>query len=308
MRKGLLAAFFVFCAFIPVFGQTSIEPLIKAAKAGDSKAQHQLALRYFEGRGVGKDDALGAKWLIKAAEGGYLNAQIELAHRYSVAEGIAHNQPEALRWFLKSLEQTRNKIVIFNYMGLAKLTFALAKHHGVEEIDKAPENIRMSFRIIEAEAKNGNGYAQYMFAWAEENGTFGLKDPQAAAKLFFAAAKNGCPEAQLFVAMLHMNGDRAGKDYTAAALWLEKAAMQGNVDSQVGLAALYYWGKGVSQNYVKGYAWALVAKAQDSKDEMLSETVSRLLNEMSSQQVVQAQEQADILQGQISLVTRKGMD
>lgn len=38
------------------------------AKQGDPAAQYQLALMYHTGRGVGKDDALAAKWALLAAE------------------------------------------------------------------------------------------------------------------------------------------------------------------------------------------------------------------------------------------------
>jgi TPR repeat protein len=50
------------------YSALSVVDLEGLAKQGDPAAQYQLALRYHTGRGVGKDDALAAKWALMAAE------------------------------------------------------------------------------------------------------------------------------------------------------------------------------------------------------------------------------------------------
>jgi hypothetical protein len=54
----------------------------------------------FKGRGVQKDEAIGAAWLKRAAEHGNPVAQNRLAHLYANGRGIDINPFEAAKWHL----------------------------------------------------------------------------------------------------------------------------------------------------------------------------------------------------------------
>ena len=52
-----------------VLAQSLDETRAKAEK-GDAKAQYELAMSYFKGTGVAKDEAEAVKWMRKAADQG----------------------------------------------------------------------------------------------------------------------------------------------------------------------------------------------------------------------------------------------
>src|SRR5258706_13860729 len=51
----------------------------KAAEKGDAKAEQNLAVVLFNGRGVEQDTEAGLKWFRKAAEQGHLPSQVRFA-------------------------------------------------------------------------------------------------------------------------------------------------------------------------------------------------------------------------------------
>ena len=86
-----------------------IEPyspeLVKKAEAGDAKAQSELGMCYFKGKGVAKDYEEAVKWWTKAAEQGYARAQLDLGSRYYWGEGVAQDKQEAVKWYTKAAKQ-----------------------------------------------------------------------------------------------------------------------------------------------------------------------------------------------------------
>lgn len=119
--------------------------LAPLAQAGDRRAQTQLGLLYFFGRGVAEDEAAAYYWLKKAAEQGHVEAMLHLgnalvfganAHKlvadpdrdaaqwyflaasagnadaqynlgllFLVGKGVMENQEEALRWIRQAAAQ-----------------------------------------------------------------------------------------------------------------------------------------------------------------------------------------------------------
>ncbi len=81
-------------------------PLLRdRADRDDAKAQGQLAMLYFEGKGVPENTSKAAEWLKKSAEGGYAHSQYMLAWFYYKGTGVARDYSKAFEWAQKSNEQ-----------------------------------------------------------------------------------------------------------------------------------------------------------------------------------------------------------
>ena len=74
----------------------------KAANQGYAKAQYNLALMYYEGEGVEQNFEEAFQWIKKAAEQGYVPAQSQLALMYYEDKGVEQNFEEAFQWIKKS--------------------------------------------------------------------------------------------------------------------------------------------------------------------------------------------------------------
>ena len=75
------------------------------AEDGDSSAQFNLGLMYYEGQGIPQNDVEAIRWYRAAAEQGHAKAQFNLGNRYAHGRGVAQNYVEAVRWFRDAAEQ-----------------------------------------------------------------------------------------------------------------------------------------------------------------------------------------------------------
>jgi len=66
---------------------TALTKLMKAAKAGDTRAQIGLGSMYENGKGVAQDSVQAVRWYTEAAESGDANGQYLLGYRYERGEG-----------------------------------------------------------------------------------------------------------------------------------------------------------------------------------------------------------------------------
>jgi len=81
--------------------------LRERADKQDVKAQNQLALLYYEGKGVPEDDCKAAEWMRKAAEGGNATSQYTLAWFYYKGIGVPQDYTKALE-LLRMADQAGN--------------------------------------------------------------------------------------------------------------------------------------------------------------------------------------------------------
>ena len=65
--------------------------LRELAEAGDTEAQHEMAERYENGRGVGRDFGVAMSWYVRAAEQGHVPAQLEVGRRYAAGRSVERN-------------------------------------------------------------------------------------------------------------------------------------------------------------------------------------------------------------------------
>ena len=68
------------------------------AEKGDAKAQYNLGLMYFNGRGGKQDFKEAVKWHQKAADQGHAMAQYNLGNMYYNGWGVKQDFKEAVKW------------------------------------------------------------------------------------------------------------------------------------------------------------------------------------------------------------------
>ena len=84
---------------------TDVNPIFNRAKAGDSLAQYELALRYADGEGVPQDYRAAMAWFARAAANGNDNAQWKLGLGYIKGIGVPHDERNSGVWFKRAANQ-----------------------------------------------------------------------------------------------------------------------------------------------------------------------------------------------------------
>ena len=84
--------------------ENNIDELIRAADAGNAKAQTHLGWCYDEGIGVETDRKTAAQLYRNAALKGYSIGQYNLALCYDHGTGVRKNMALAVKWYKKSAE------------------------------------------------------------------------------------------------------------------------------------------------------------------------------------------------------------
>eukprot|EP00729_Bicosta_minor_P010055 gene10055-biopygen17001 len=67
-------------------------------------AQHDLGMRFNNGKGVEQDHVEAAKWFRKSAEAGFALAQYSIGYSYHNGKGVEQDHVEAAKWYRKSAE------------------------------------------------------------------------------------------------------------------------------------------------------------------------------------------------------------
>lgn len=78
-----------------------VEPYLKAAHAGDAKAQFALAEIYIRGRKA-EHTKSAAQWYLKAAEHGHIDAMAKLGVMYYAGMGVEEDNVKAFEWLQKA--------------------------------------------------------------------------------------------------------------------------------------------------------------------------------------------------------------
>jgi Sel1 repeat len=85
----------------PVQG-TDLNRTLNKAKAGDSTAQYQMALRYADGEGVLQSFQDAMAWFAQAASAGKSNAQWKLGLGYLKGIGVPQDDGKAIMWLKRA--------------------------------------------------------------------------------------------------------------------------------------------------------------------------------------------------------------
>lgn len=85
--------------------KTAMEKWRPLAEDGNTSAQVNLGVMYYEGRGVPRNYDEALKWYKMAAMRGHAEAEYNLGVAYAQGRGVEQNQREALRWYRQSAER-----------------------------------------------------------------------------------------------------------------------------------------------------------------------------------------------------------
>jgi clan AA aspartic protease (TIGR02281 family) len=75
------------------------------AEQGDARAQFNLGIMHYNGKGVAQDYAAATRWYRKAAEQGHAAAQGNLGTMYNRGQGVPQDYATAVSWWRKAAKQ-----------------------------------------------------------------------------------------------------------------------------------------------------------------------------------------------------------
>jgi TPR repeat protein len=280
-----------------------------AAKAGDAKAEYQLANLYLSGGGVGRDAAKAAGWYRKAAEQGYGPAQSELGALYLRGIGVPKDEAQAIVWVRKAAEQ--GEVLAQSDLGMMYLN-----GQGVE-IDNAQALV-----WLRKAAEQGSAAGQHNLASLYQRGGGGLAKDDAEARRWYgkaalqdrsqlgvsqsrmalclyggehdvwcteaespgafgpvedltAAAEGGDTNAQSRLGDIYGKGIGVQKDALQSFNWYRKAATAGYAPAQTQLGYIYSTGIGVPKDEDASIAWYCEAAAQGHRRALINLEIMR---------------------------------
>ncbi len=191
----------------------------KAADAGNSAAQKNLAFCYLKGDGVEKNVEKAVYWWQKAADAGNSAAQFNLAICYLKGDGVEKDVEKAVYWWQKAADAG-------NSAAQKNLAFCYLKGDGVEK------NVEKAVYWWQKAADAGDSTAQYRLAFCYLKGEGIEKDVEKAVYWWQKAADAGDSTAQYRLAFCYLKGEGIEKDVEKAVYWWQKAADAGDSDAE----------------------------------------------------------------------------
>lgn len=153
--------------------------LEKAAAQDEPLAHYMLGTLLYEGRGVSKDEAEGARLIQRGAQGGEREAQYRLALILGNGRGLERDEKSALQWLRRSAEQGYPE---------AQLLLGAMFMRGRPDL---PRDTKAGITWLRRAARQENAEAQYALGLAYAEGRGVAQDMHEAVAWISAAAKNG---------------------------------------------------------------------------------------------------------------------
>ena len=203
----------------------SLSRVRKAAEQGDAKAQFDLAVMCYKGRGLQQDYAEAARWYRKAADQGYAKAQMNLGDMYHDGKGVPLDYAEAFRWCQKAAEQ-----------GDARAQDAVGYMHATGQ--GVSQDYAEAIRWYKKAAEQGDAVAQQSLGYMYSQGQGVSQDYTEANRWYLKAAEQGDARAQYSLGYMYAAGQGVLRDYIEAHRWYLEAAKQGNPEARRALESL----------------------------------------------------------------------
>lgn len=288
----------------------------KLAEAGDHDAEYEVGMMYQDGRGVpDRDLAAASKWLLKAATAGEARAQSEYGAFLMLGKGVEKNPTEGLNWARKAADQgyptaVRNMGIAYHHgigtnkdeaearrwfkLGLDQGSLKTLVHLGqlYEEGDLYEKDLKQAAEFYRTAAHRGYSTAASEWGRCLLDGVGVEQDRLSAVKWIKLASDAGDPRAQFIFARMYLDGLGVPQDHAVALEWFRKAAALGNtsamfnlgwafssgsmgvkiddaeaarwyraaadlgrVDAYIELGVLYEYGRGVPQSDEQAVVW-----------------------------------------------------
>lgn len=212
--------------------------LRQAAESGDPKAQHLLALAYFEGAGLQQDAVAAAEWFRKAAEQGSADAQNYLGHLYQNGLGVEEDDEEAVRWYRQSAE-------LGNIYAQYNIGWCYESGEGVGQ------DYAEALKWYELAAGKGVDDAMVAIGRMYQDGRGVEQDYSEALKWYQRAAEAGNAIGRNQLGSLYLNAQGVTQDYAEAMRWFREAAKQDLPEAINSIGYMYDHGLGVSRNQIE---------------------------------------------------------
>lgn len=233
----------------------AFECFYKASEQGDTTSAYYMALLYFNGNGVNKDEERGLYYLELASEGNNKDAMFLLASKiettdatkalelldkcaqledgeayyklakwYASGYNVAKDEKRAFEYYAKASE-------LGNYSAMCNLGIAYINGKGVKV---CPELGVYWFK----KASEGNVVnAKFNLAYCYENGIGTNKDLSLAINHYISAARDGHEASAVKLGQIYISDEF--KDYQNAIYWLNIAMEKGNKKAYSMLADIY---------------------------------------------------------------------
>ncbi|MGC2246466.1 MAG: AMIN domain-containing protein [Terriglobales bacterium] len=267
-----------------------LQPLETKAQAGDPESETLLALAYYAGVLLKKDDAEATRLLHQAADRGYMAAEESLGMLAETGIGTEQRRPspaEALEWYHKAAQQgsmdaaTDIALMYANGKGIARdpgqavVWFRRAAEGGdgsarynlalmYERGEGVPQDFKEAVRWLTAAADQN--LVPPLLALAElylqpPNSTMTV-DVSKAIQYYQKAAGLGSATAEVTLGTIYSRGLPGKIDYAQAIEWYKKAADHGDADGEFALGVSYALGHGVAVDYAQARRWLGAAASQ----------------------------------------------
>jgi uncharacterized protein len=211
------------------WGSVPLEKIKQTAEHGDVTAQYYLAIAYFDGNGVAKDQYEAFKWMKPVAGQGMARAQRKLGWMLQSGLGVEPNVNEAVGWYRKAAEQGDAQ---------AQMNLGWVYENGVG----VPQDYAEAAGFYRQAAEQGHAMAQNNLGWLYKNGSGVPANWTEALKWFQKSADQGEPLGEENLAWLYAQGSRDEFDpnHELAEMWMRKAVDLNSADGQFKLGNLLY--------------------------------------------------------------------
>jgi len=232
----------------------AVELFEKAANAGHQRAQLNLGILYFRGKGTARDLVQARAWLEKAAAGDDPYALYALGRAMDESQGAALIDPVRAADLFRRAAEKGHPYAALRY------GIALQEGNGVRKDLTAAQNWLLQAQragVPEASLALGD-----MLVRTPAN-----KDKAANQKLvalaigwFESAAEAGVASAQFKLANAYFAGAGVPRDAAKALVWYERAARQGLAEAQHTAGIMLIGGVAGSADPVEGYKWLILSE------------------------------------------------
>jgi TPR repeat protein len=181
----------------------NIDDLKAKAEQGDSWAQNNLGLCFYNGEGVSKDPERAVYWWLKAEEQGCAGARLHLGiyFYFKALENLQRNPEKTASWS-EAAGWISEKII--------------------------PDDLKMAEYWWTKAAKQDDATAKLILGAFYDNAEYGPRDFGKALYWYTKAANQGDSEAQVRLGKCYILGKGIPEDMGKGVYWLSMSAMQGN--------------------------------------------------------------------------------
>lgn len=256
----------------------------QAANQGSAEAQFYVAIHYYTGSVIKKDDLQTIEWLTKSAMNGYVRAPFYLADIYLASSATEANISKAKYWILKAINSDLDesdalimRLVAESYISLSNLENDIENRNIYK--NKALHFYKKSIAL-------GSYYSAFILANQFHKNTFPKNNIASVKDLYMKGfellvndAKKNNADAQYELAYINLHGkpssslallsnddeeklktifrsisinnEKFQQDYIRAFYWFNLSLKNGKVKAKKDLIQMYRNGTGIEKDYSK---------------------------------------------------------